>query len=137
MVWVLLSPMAVLMARDLNLDAGQKGLMLATPVLAGALPRIANGILAGQLRSRLTGIVMQLIVILGLLMAWLIGVHSFSQVLILGAILGVVGASFAIALPMIYYWYPPEHQGMALGLAGAGISRGTLPSSLSEFRRRK
>jgi len=44
-------------------------------------------------------------------------------------VLGVAGASFAIALPMVSYWYPPEHQGMALGLAGAGNS-GTVLASL-------
>jgi NNP family nitrate/nitrite transporter-like MFS transporter len=44
-------------------------------------------------------------------------------------VLGVAGASFAIALPMVSYWYPPEHQGMALGLAGAGNS-GTVFASL-------
>jgi NNP family nitrate/nitrite transporter-like MFS transporter len=49
--------------------------------------------------------------------------------LLLGLILGVAGASFAIALPMVSYWYPPEHQGMALGLAGAGNS-GTVLASL-------
>ena len=47
-VWVLLGPLAVLIARDLHLDAGQKGLMVAMPVLAGALLRIVNGILVGQ-----------------------------------------------------------------------------------------
>src|SRR6476646_1548042 len=49
MVWVLLGPMAVLIAHDLNLNPGQKGLMVAVPVLAGALLRIVNGILVGQL----------------------------------------------------------------------------------------
>ena len=44
-------------------------------------------------------------------------------------VLGVAGASFAIALPMVSYWYPPEHQGTALGLAGAGNS-GTVFASL-------
>src|SRR5581483_3585715 len=48
---------------------------------------------------------------------------------LLGVVLGVAGASFAIALPMVSYWYPPEHQGMALGLAGAGNS-GTVLASL-------
>jgi NNP family nitrate/nitrite transporter-like MFS transporter len=72
---------------------------------------------------------MQLIVIAGLIGAWLIGVHTFQQILLLGVVLGVAGASFAIALPMVSYWYPPEHQGMALGLAGAGNS-GTVLASL-------
>src|SRR6478752_4344128 len=88
MVWVLLGPMAVLVAHDLHLSAGQKGLMVAVPVLAGAILRIVNGV-----------------------------------------VVGVAGASFAIALPMVSYWYPPEHQGMALGLAGAGNS-GTVLASL-------
>src|SRR5881392_2462549 len=48
MVWVLLGPMAVLVAHDLNLTAGQKGLMVAVPVLAGAILRIVNGVLVGQ-----------------------------------------------------------------------------------------
>ncbi|HEX3486439.1 MAG TPA: nitrate/nitrite transporter [Micropepsaceae bacterium] len=129
MVWVLLGPMAVPMARDLHLSAGQQGLMVATPVLAGAMLRVVNGVLVGQWQARLTGIVMQLLVIAGLLLAWLSGIHSFAQVLLLGIVLGVAGASFAIALPMVSYWYPPEHQGMALGLAGAGNS-GTVLASL-------
>jgi NNP family nitrate/nitrite transporter-like MFS transporter len=129
MVWVLLGPMAVLIANDLNLSPGQKGLMVAVPVLAGAVLRIVNGVLVGQLHPRLTGLIMQLIVIAGLIGAWMIGIHSFQQVLLLGVVLGVAGASFAIALPMVSYWYPPEHQGMALGLAGAGNS-GTVLASL-------
>jgi len=129
MVWVLLGPMAVLIAHDLHLNPGQKGLMVAVPVLAGALLRIVNGILVGQLHPRLTGLIMQVIVIAGLIGAWLIDLHSFQQVLMLGVVLGVAGASFAIALPMVSYWYPPEHQGMALGLAGAGNS-GTVLASL-------
>ena len=128
-VWVLLGPLAVLIAPDLHLDAGQKGLMVAVPVLAGAALRFLNGILVGQWQPRLTGIVMQLVVITGLAAAWLVGIHSFPQMLMLGVILGVAGASFAIALPMVSYWYPPEHQGTALGFAGAGNS-GTVFASL-------
>jgi len=137
-VWVLLGPLAVLIAPDLNLNPGQIGLMVATPVLAGALPRIVNGILVGQWNARRTGIIMQLVVIAimqllvviaGLLTTWKLGLHSFPQVLALGLVLGVAGASFAIALPMVSYWYPPEHQGIALGLAGAGNS-GTVFASL-------
>jgi NNP family nitrate/nitrite transporter-like MFS transporter len=129
MVWVLLGPMAVLIGHDLHLGAGQKGLMVAVPVLAGALLRIVNGILVGLWLPRRTGIVMQLLVIAGLLAAWLLGVHNFGELLLLGVVLGVAGASFAIALPMVSYWYPPQHQGKVLGLAGAGNS-GTVLAAL-------
>lgn len=128
-IWVMLGPLAVLIAHSLNLNPGQTGLMVAVPVLAGAVLRVVNGILVGRWRARLTGIVMQLVVILGLVTAWLFGVHSFAQLLVLGCVLGVAGASFAIALPMVSYWYPPEDQGMALGIAGAGNS-GTVFASL-------
>ena len=128
-VWVLLGPLAVLIAKDLHLDPGQKGLMVAVPVLAGALLRVVNGILVGQWKARRTAIVMQTLVILGLVAAWRFGLHSFGQILAFGCVLGVAGASFAIALPMVSYWYPPEHQGTALGIAGAGNS-GTVFASL-------
>ena len=49
--------------------------------------------------------------------------------LALGIVLGVAGASFAVALPLASYWYPPQHQGTALGIAGAGNS-GTVLAAL-------
>ena len=128
-VWVMLGPMAVLIAKDLHLDAGQKGLMVAIPTLAGAGFRFLNGILVGQFKPRIIGIIMQLVVIAGLFAAWKFGVHSFSQILMVGVVLGVAGASFAIALPMVSYWYSAEYQGLALGLTGAGNS-GTVITSL-------
>src|SRR5215469_380358 len=79
MVWVLFGPLAVQIARDLSLDAAQKGLMVATPVLAGALFRVVAGIMVGQLKPKRTGIILQTLVIAGLLAASLFGVHSFGQ----------------------------------------------------------
>ena len=61
--------------------------------------------------------------------AWAFGVDSFAGTLALGVILGVAGASFAVALPLASRWYPPEHQGMALGIAGVGNS-GTVLAAL-------
>lgn len=127
--WVLLGPLAIFIAQDLRLESGEKGLMVATPVLAGAALRIVNGVLVGQWNARRVGIVMQLVVIAGLLAAWTLGLHGFPQVLALGLVLGVAGASFAIALPMVSYWYPRKYQGVALGLAGAGNS-GTVFAAL-------
>ena len=122
MVWVLLGPLGVQIASDLQLNAGQKGLMVATPVLAGALLRLFMGVLVDHLQPKKAGIIGQLIVMAALLWAWYFGVHSFAGVLTLGLFLGVAGASFAVALPLASRWYPPEHQGTALGIAGAGNS---------------
>ncbi len=129
MVWVLLGPLAVQIAADLHLTPAQKGLMVATPVLAGALLRMVMGILVDHLKPKLTGMLGQLIVITALVIAWYFGIHSYTQVLVLGLALGVAGASFAVALPLASRWYPPEHQGKALGIAGAGNS-GTVFAAL-------
>jgi NNP family nitrate/nitrite transporter-like MFS transporter len=129
MVCVLLGPLAVQMATDLQLTASQKGLMVATPVLAGALLRIVMGVLVDQIKPKMAGLVGQVIVILSLLLAWLHGIHTFQQALLLGLGLGFAGAAFAVALPLASRWYPPEHQGTALGIAGAGNS-GTVFAAL-------
>jgi MFS transporter, NNP family, nitrate/nitrite transporter len=129
MVWVLLGPLAVQIAADLNLSPAQKGLMVATPVLSGALLRIVMGVLVDHIKPKMAGIVGQVVVIAALFLAWQHGIANFQQALILGVFLGVAGASFAVALPLASRWYPPEHQGTALGIAGAGNS-GTVFAAL-------
>ena len=129
MVWVILGPLGVAIAKDFNLDPAQKGLMVAIPVLAGALLRLVNGVLVDRIGPKKTGMIGQLIVLTGLVLTWVVGVHSYNQVLALGLILGVAGSSFAVALPLASRWYPQEHQGLALGIAGAGNS-GTALAAL-------
>ena len=129
MVWVILGPLGVAIAKDFNLDPAQKGLMVAIPVLAGALLRLVNGVLVDRIGPKKTGMIGQLIVLTGLILTWVVGVHSYNQVLALGLILGVAGSSFAVALPLASRWYPQEHQGLALGIAGAGNS-GTALAAL-------
>jgi MFS transporter, NNP family, nitrate/nitrite transporter len=129
MVWVMLGPLGVQISKDLGLTPAQKGLMVATPVLAGALLRIVMGVLVDHLKPRKAGIIGQVIVMAALLVAWYFGIHTYGQVLALGLALGVAGAAFAVALPLASRWYPPEHQGTALGIAGAGNS-GTALAAL-------
>src|ERR1700684_3905930 len=83
MVWVMLGPLGVQIAEDLHLDAGQKGLMVAVPLLVGALLRRVNGLAVDRIGPKATGLVGQVIVIAGLLSAWYFTVSSFAQVLAL------------------------------------------------------
>ncbi len=129
MVWVLLGPLGVAIAKQLHLDPAHKGLMVATPVLAGAVLRVVLGVLVDRYKPKRVGIGAQMVVIAGLATAWWMGINSFEATLLLGCVLGLAGASFAVALPLASSWYPPEHQGTALGLAGAGNS-GTVLAAL-------
>lgn len=129
MVWVLLGPLGVAIAKDFGLTPAQKGFMVAVPVLSGALLRLVAGVLVDHIGPKRTGLIGQALVLVGLVAAWFVGVKDYGQVLGLGVLLGVAGASFAVALPLASRWYPPEHQGLALGIAGAGNS-GTALAAL-------
>jgi MFS transporter, NNP family, nitrate/nitrite transporter len=129
MVWVLLGALGVQIAASLGLTPAEKGLMVAVPILSGALLRMVNGVLVDRVGPKKTGIIGQIIVISGLLIAWVYHNHSYGSILALGVVLGMAGASFAVALPLASRWYPPQYQGIALGIAGAGNS-GTVLASL-------
>jgi len=129
MTWVVLGPLGVAIAKDFGLTPAQKGFMVAVPVLSGALLRLVAGVMVDHIGPKKTGVIGQLFVLAGLVVAWLLGIDSYNKVLALGVVLGVAGASFAVALPLASRWYPPEHQGLALGIAGAGNS-GTALAAL-------
>ncbi|HWI03519.1 MAG TPA: MFS transporter, partial [Acidimicrobiales bacterium] len=120
MVWMLLGALGPYVAADLDLSAAQKGLMVAAPLLGGAAFRLLLGGLADRLGCCRVGMSA-----LGLTAG-----GSYWQVLGMGALLGIAGASFTVALPLASGWYPPEHQGLALGVVGAGNS-GTLIAALA------
>ena len=129
MVWYVLGPLAVQIATDLDLTAQQRGMMVATPILAGAILRLLLGFMADRLSPKTAGVFGQVVVITALALAWLFGIDSYQQALLLGLGLGFAGASFAVALPLASQWYPAEHQGTAMGIAGAGNS-GTVLAAL-------
>ena len=129
MCWVMLGPLAPIISAQLGLDPAQKGFMVAVPTLAGAIIRLINGLMVDRIGPKLTGIINQVIVIGGLFTAWWFGVSTYEGTLAVGVILGFAGASFAVSLPLASRWYPPEHQGKAMGIAGMGNS-GTVLASL-------
>ncbi|HEY1792059.1 MAG TPA: MFS transporter [Opitutaceae bacterium] len=120
MVWTLLGPLGVQIGESLGLSAQQKGLMVAVPILAGAVLRVVLGLAVDRFGAKATGIAAQLVVIGGLSVAALHGLASFHATLLMGVVLGFAGASFAVALPQAGGWYPPGMQGMVMGIAGAG-----------------
>ncbi len=128
MVWVILGPLGPFIGEAYHLTAAQKGLLTAVPPLGGAFFRLILGWGTERFGGRITGLTGLAITILPLVMAWRFA-DSFTGFLAVGLLLGVAGASFAAALPLASGWYPPEHQGLAMGIAGAGNS-GTIFATL-------
>ncbi len=121
MVWVLIGALGNSIAAEFHLTPGQKGLVVAVPLLGGAALRLVLGLMTDHWGARRTGIIGLTLTLVPLLLGWL-WVDSLSQMLLIGLMLGVAGASFAAALPLASRWYPREHQGLAMGIAGAGNS---------------
>src|SRR5258708_20053256 len=127
MVWMMVGGLANSIIPDLGqLSDSQKGLLVAVPVLGGALLRLVLGPLAGHIGAKKTALIGLALTLVPLLMGWLWS-DSYLEVLLVGLLLGVAGASFAAALPLASRWYPPQYQGLVLGIAGAG-NAATPPS---------
>src|SRR5260370_14804512 len=128
MVWVLLGALANSIVPEFKLNDAERGLMLALPLLGGSILRLLLGLLTDHIGARQTGIIGLGLTLVPLVLGWL-WADSFPKILLVGLLLGVAGASFAAALPLASRWYPPEYQGIAMGIAGAGNS-GTALATL-------
>ncbi|AEK57777.1 NarK/NasA family nitrate transporter [Acidithiobacillus caldus] len=120
-VWLLYGPLAPYMLQSLHLSPMQQGYLVAIPVLSAAILRIGFGNLYQAVDGRwlaLVGVTLSAIppLVLSLYPATL----SYEALIFLGILLGVGGASFAVALPMAGSNYPPKVQGTVLGIAAAG-----------------
>ncbi len=119
MVWLIPAALANSIASEYGLSDMQKGLMVAVPLLGGAVLRLVMGLLTDRIGARRTTILGMSLSTLPLLLGWL-WADSFATLLLVGLLLGVAGASFAAALPLAGRWYPPRFQGLVMGIAGAG-----------------
>ncbi len=120
MLWVLLGALANYIAEDLGLSPSEKGLLTAIPILSGAALRLLLGVLADRIGARRIGLAGMVLTAIPLVLGF--SARDLPALYFVGALLGIAGASFAVALPLASRWYPPQHQGLVLGIAGAGNS---------------
>jgi NNP family nitrate/nitrite transporter-like MFS transporter len=128
MLWVLVGALGVFISGSLGLGPAQKALVVAVPILSGSIFRIPFGFLADRFGAKRVGVALLAFLFLPLAVGWR-WADGLPAVLAMGAMLGVAGASFAVALPLASRWYPPERQGLAMGVAAAGNS-GTVLTNL-------
>jgi MFS transporter, NNP family, nitrate/nitrite transporter len=130
MAWLLIGALGVFIAGDFSLTATQKGFMVAVPLLGGSLFRVLTGILTDRVGPRRIGFISMLAVTVPLGWAWLTA-GSFLEMIGVGLLLGIAGASFAISLPLASRAYPLAHQGLAMGVAGSGNSGAIVSIALA------
>jgi len=127
-VWVLNGAIAPFISEQFHLNAAQIGLMVSIPTLAGALMRFPLGVLSQYIGRKNAAIVEMSAIVLALLYGYLF-VKTFHDVLSMGILLGIAGASFGVALSLGSGWFPKQYKGLAMGIAGAGNS-GTAVAAL-------
>ena len=118
-IWVLNGAMAPFISETYQLSPSQKGLMLSIPIIAGALMRFPLGILAQYIGRKNATLVEMALIGVAMLFGFFF-VNSFNDLLAMGVLLGIAGASFGVALSLGSGSFPPRHKGLAMGLVGAG-----------------
>lgn len=117
-VWGLIAPLAPLFRETYRLSATEVGFLVAVPVVLGSLLRIPAGLLTDRFGARIVFPALMAGLVVPLVLGALSG--SYGSLLAAGFLLGASGASFAVGIPFVAAWFPPERQGVALGIYGMG-----------------
>jgi len=116
--WTIFAIIGIRIKQDLGLNEAEFGLLVGTPVLTGSLVRIVLGIWTGRYGGRL---VYTLTMLAAALATFLLSyAQTYTQMLIAGLGVGLAGGSFAVGVAYVSPFFPPQKQGTALGIFGAG-----------------
>ncbi|GAA4898140.1 NNP family nitrate/nitrite transporter-like MFS transporter [Stackebrandtia albiflava] len=129
-VWNLIGPLSKTYTERLDLSPAQTSLLVAFPVLVGALGRIPVGVLTDRWGGR---VMFTAVCWISIVPTLLVGLwhDSFAALLAWGFLLGVAGTSFAVGIPFVNAWYPPRRRGFATGMFGAGMGGTALSAFIT------
>ena len=134
--WALISPLGPLF-RDSGslgpLTESDVALLVAVPVIVGSLGRIVVGALTDRFGGRVMFPIVSAVTIVPILFIAFFALDSYVLLLIGGFFLGIAGTTFAVGVPFVNAWFPPERRGLAIGVFGAGMG-GTAISALTTVK---
>src|SRR6187399_659420 len=116
--WGLVGGLAPVFADLYQLSASQTALLVAVPVLLGALARLPMGMLTDRYggRAMFTGLLL-----VSAIAAWAVTwTTSYASLLAAAFFVGLAGAAFSIGAAFVSRWSLPGRQGTALGIYGLG-----------------
>jgi NNP family nitrate/nitrite transporter-like MFS transporter len=131
--WALLSPLGPRFKDGLDLSSFEQSLLVAVPVVVGSLGRIPVGALTDRFGGRVMFPIVSAATIVPVLYLGLAGHSSLAALLIGGFFLGIGGTAFAVGVPLVSAWFPPQRRGLAIGVFGAGMG-GTAISALTTVK---
>ncbi len=134
--WALISPLGPMFRQQGTLGSlseSDVALMVAVPVVVGSLGRIVVGALTDRYGGRVMFPLISAVTILPVLFLAFVALDSYSLILVGGFFLGIAGTSFAVGVPFVNAWFPPDRRGLAVGIFGAGMG-GTAISALTTVK---
>ncbi|MEX6722852.1 nitrate/nitrite transporter [Parapedomonas caeni] len=130
-VWTIFAIIGIELKAELGLSDTQFGLLVGTPILTGSLIRVVLGIWTDQYGGRR---VFTLVMLAAAAATWaLTHAQSYGQLLVAALGVGIAGGSFAVGIAYVSRWYPPQQQGTALGVFGAGNVGAAVTKFLAPF----
>ena len=134
--WALLSPLGPLFRTNGTLgkiSESDVALLVAVPVIVGSLGRIPIGALTDRFGGRVMFPLVSAATIVPVLFIGCFALDSYAALLVGGFFLGLGGTTFAVGVPFVNAWFPPERRGFAVGIFGAGMG-GTAISALTTVK---
>jgi len=134
--WALISPLGPLFRTTGSLGTlteSDVALLVAVPVIVGSLGRIIVGGLTDRYGGRVMFPIISGVTILPILFIAFFALDSYTLLLVGGFFLGIAGTAFAVGVPFVNSWFPPEKRGLAIGIFGAGMG-GTAISALTTVK---
>jgi NNP family nitrate/nitrite transporter-like MFS transporter len=134
--WALLSPLGPLFREKGTLGTlseSDVALLVAVPVIVGSLGRIMVGALTDRYGGRVMFPLVSASTIVPVVFIALFAQTSYAALLVGGFFLGIAGTAFAVGVPFVNAWFPPERRGLAIGVFGAGMG-GTAISALTTVK---
>lgn len=119
-VWMVNGPLTTFLV-DRGLFAwsrSQVGMLIAVPVLTGAVMRLPVGVLCDRFGGRI--VFCGLMLISAVPMFLVAYAHRYVEFVLAGLGFGVVGAAFAAGVAYTSVWFSKERVGTALGIFGMG-----------------
>jgi len=126
-VWSVFAPIATEIQKIYQLSDLEKSMLIATPILLGSVMRIPMGILTDRYGGRKIYALTLLLLVIPMVGAGF--ADSYSMILFCALFIGMAGTTFAVSIAYVSRWFPPEKQGLILGIAGMG----NLGSAVANF----
>ena len=117
-VWMMFGVLSVPIREEFGLSKTQLSWLLAAAALGGTLPRMWSGIMTDRYGGRIVFPVILFSAVPALVL--MLFVKSFGDLLPLAVWAGICGNTFSVGIASCSAWFPPQRQGFALGVFGAG-----------------